>query len=316
MIYKRDDAAKDAAMHVARQMVAAAVTAPKGCGIDNIEAVIVDGEDKDILAKHMRDIAAETGADFFNRDAGNVDNADADTPKFYRSDAIIIASINKANKTVKLISLSRATYAAIPGHGNKRLNTAHAYGGASLLVETIEQNYKVRIDRYVTANFEGFEKIIDSLDGVSVDMTKKEASFVFNTDSLPGGKYLMNGSQALRYVRLRKTDSDRTRTGRQRKVLKSIMNKAGTMNTSQKLNFLDTVLPYVTTNLSKSELVKKVSELDTYLSWPLEQYIVPQKATQYEMRDGLEVIIVDWDETTKYIHSVIYDGTEVKTSKS
>lgn len=249
-------------------------------------------------------------------DAGNVDNADADTPKFYRSDAIIIASINKANKTVKLISLSRATYAAIPGHGNKRLNTAHAYGGASLLVETIEQNYKVRIDRYVTANFEGFEKIIDSLDGVSVDMTKKEASFVFNTDSLPGGKYLMNGSQALRYVRLRKTDSDRTRTGRQRKVLKSIMNKAGTMNTSQKLNFLDTVLPYVTTNLSKSELVKKVSELDTYLSWPLEQYIVPQKATQYEMRDGLEVIIVDWDETTKYIHSVIYDGTEVKTSKS
>lgn len=75
MIYKRDDAAKDAAMHVARQMVAAAVTAPKGCGIDNIEAVIVDGEDKDILAKHMRDIAAETGADFFNRDAGNVDNS-------------------------------------------------------------------------------------------------------------------------------------------------------------------------------------------------------------------------------------------------
>ena len=75
MIYKRDNAAKDAAMHTARQMAAAAVTAPKGCGIDNIEAVIVDGEDKDILAKHMRDIAAETGADFFNRDAGNVDNS-------------------------------------------------------------------------------------------------------------------------------------------------------------------------------------------------------------------------------------------------
>ena len=147
-------------------------------------------------------------------------------------------------------------------------------------------------------------------------MTKKEASFVFNTDSLSGGKYLMNGSQALRYVRLRKTDSDRTRTGRQRKVLKAIMNKAKTMNTSEKMNFLDTVLPYVTTNLNKTEIVKKISELDTYLSLPLEQYIVPQKATQYEMRDGLEVIIVDWEETTKYIHSVIYDGTEAKTSKT
>ena len=114
----------------------------------------------------------------------------------------------------------------------------------------------------------------------------------------------------------RSTDSDRTRTGRQRKVLKAIMNKAKTMNTSEKMNFLDTVLPYITTNLNKTEIVKKISELDTYLSWPLEQYIVPQKATQYEMRDGLEVIIVDWEETTKYIHSVIYDGTEAKTSKT
>ena len=281
----------------------------------------VKKKDDESIEKNISDNELWYSDDVYNLliagyDAGNVDNADADTPKFYRSDAIIIASINKAKKTVKLISLSRATYAAIPGHGNKRLNTAHAYGGASLLVETIEQNYKVKIDRYVTANFEGFEKIIDSLDGVSVDMTKKEASFVFNTDSLSGGKYLMNGSQALRYVRLRKTDSDRTRTGRQRKVLKAIMNKAKTMNTSEKMNFLDTVLPYVTTNLNKTDIVKKISELDTYLSWPLEQYIVPQKATQYEMRDGLEVIIVDWEETTKYIHSVIYDGTEAKTSRT
>lgn len=78
-------------------------------------------------------------------DAGATDGATADTPKFYRSDAMIIASINKVKKSIRLISLSRATYAAIPGHGNKRLNTAHAYGGASLLVETIEMNYKVRI---------------------------------------------------------------------------------------------------------------------------------------------------------------------------
>ena len=75
MIQTRENAAKEAAMRVAQQMVAAAVTAPKGCGIDNIEAVIVDGEEKDILANHMRDIAQETGMEFFTRDAWNVDNS-------------------------------------------------------------------------------------------------------------------------------------------------------------------------------------------------------------------------------------------------
>ena len=246
-------------------------------------------------------------------DAGLTDNATADTPKFYRSDAIIIASVNKVKKKVKLISLSRATYAAIPGHGNKRLNTAHAYGGASLLVETIEQNYKVKIDRYIAANFDGFKNIIDALGGISLYMTKTEADFAFNDESLPEGTYKMNGTQALRYVRLRKTDSDRNRTGRQRKLLNEIMKKSAQMSASQKLSFLEAVLPYVTTNFSRSELVAKSGELDLYTSWPMEQYIVPKKATQYQMRDGLEVIIVDWEDTTKYIHSLIYDGVKVKT---
>ncbi|MGN1478147.1 MAG: LCP family protein [Acutalibacteraceae bacterium] len=246
-------------------------------------------------------------------DAGATDGATENTPKFYRSDAMIIASINKVKKSIRLISLSRATYAAIPGHGNKRLNTAHAYGGASLLVETIEMNYKVRIDRYVTANFEGFKSIIDTLGGITLELTKEEADFAFDDDTLPAGKYTMNGKQALRYVRLRKTDSDRVRTGRQRKVLNEILTRAKNMNTSQQLAFMDAVLPYITTNFSKSELVSKLSEFNTYASWPVSQYIVPKKANQYEMRDGLEVIIVDWAETTKYIHSIMYDGVKAKT---
>lgn len=73
MIQEREDAAKEAAMNTARAMVAAAVTAPKGHGIDNLLAVIVDGEEKAELANHMREIYRETGADFFNRDAGCVD---------------------------------------------------------------------------------------------------------------------------------------------------------------------------------------------------------------------------------------------------
>lgn len=75
MIYKGKEAEKRAALCVADKMAAAAKTAPKGSGRDTILAFILDGEEKDILSSHMRDIALETGAEFFSRDAGNVDGS-------------------------------------------------------------------------------------------------------------------------------------------------------------------------------------------------------------------------------------------------
>ncbi len=75
MIYQSKDAEKNAAFHVAELMVAAAKTAPKGCGVDNIVAIMIDGEEKDTLAETMRKIAADTGQDFIHRDANNVDGS-------------------------------------------------------------------------------------------------------------------------------------------------------------------------------------------------------------------------------------------------
>ena len=288
---------------------------------ENIEYLESGGIGKEIQKKANNDIEKNISDNvlWYSEEVYNVliagydaggDNGESGN--FHRSDAIIIASINKAKKSIRLISLSRATYAAIPGHGNKRLNTAHAYGGASLLVEAVELNYKVKIDRYITASFEGFIGLIDAIGGITLELTKTEADFVFNNDSLPGGEYYMNGTQALRYVRLRKTDSDRTRTGRQRKVLKKIITGVKTMNTSEKMKFLDAVLPFITTNFTRSEIVSKLSEANDYISWPVVQFIVPKKANPLEMRDGLEVIIVDWADTTKYIHSIMYDGVKAK----
>jgi len=76
MIIQSQNAQKKAAMAVAELMVAAARTAPKGHGIDNLEILIVDGAEKDRLAEEMRRIQKETGVDFFSRDAGNVDTAE------------------------------------------------------------------------------------------------------------------------------------------------------------------------------------------------------------------------------------------------
>lgn len=229
-----------------------------------------------------------------------------------RSDAIMLVSVNKVRKTVKLVSLSRATYVAIPGHGNKRINTAHAYGGARMLVDTVELNYKIKIDHYISCDFNGFKAIVDCLGGVTIDMTQTEADFAFDDDTLPADKYTMNGKQALRYVRLRKTDSDRQRTSRQRKVMKEIYFQAKKMSTAQKLDFMNDVFPYVTTDFDKSELVSKLGEFNEFMDYPVTQDIIPHKATQLKMRDGKEVIILDWEETTDYVHSLMYKDVKVE----
>lgn len=77
MIETREQAIREAAIQTARQMAAAAISAPKASGKDNVQAFVLTGEDKDRLANHMREIAAETGAEFFQRDAGNVDRSEA-----------------------------------------------------------------------------------------------------------------------------------------------------------------------------------------------------------------------------------------------
>lgn len=245
-------------------------------------------------------------------DAGDAEKVMFEGATLPRSDAIMIASINKVKRTVKLVSLSRATYVGIPGHGNKRLNTAHAYGGATMLRETIETNYKIRIDNFVSVDFSGFKTIIDALGGISVGMTKEEAQFTFETDDIEKGMHLMNGRQALRYVRLREIDSDRARTGRQRRVLKNTFYKARNMSLSQILSFFNVTLPYINTDLSKTEIVDKATEMQNCLSWEWKEDIIPHEAIQLTMRDGKEVIILDWKQTVNYVHSILYENVKVK----
>ena len=221
-----------------------------------------------------------------------------------RSDSMILVSINTINNVINMVSLSRAAYVAIPGHGNKRLNTAHAYGGASLLVDTIEQNYKIRIDKYITVDISGFQQIVDALGGVTVELTEAEASSVLGKDS--AGTYDLNGEQAVRYSRLRSIDSDRKRTGRQRAVLNAIADKLKHSSASTMVGLLDEVLPLVTTNYSKTELLSQVTKAPKYLSMSIHEDIIPHVPYPLSTRDGKEVLILNWDEEDKYIHDLLY----------
>ena len=230
-----------------------------------------------------------------------------------RSDSMILISVNTINGVFNMVSLSRAAYVAIPGHGNKRLNTAHAYGGASMLVDTVQQNYKIRIDKYVTVDISGFEQIVNILGGVTVELTAAEAQAVLGRSS--AGAYELNGAEAVAYSRLRSIDSDRMRTGRQRAVLNAIASKLKRSSAVTLVNLMDEILPLVTTNFSKTELLAQIAKAPKYLTMGVHEDIIPHVPYPLSTRDGKEVLILNWEEETKYIHDLLYPDIVPQSAK-
>lgn len=233
---------------------------------------------------------------------------------YHRSDAMMVLSINRNDSSVRVASLSRAVYVTIDGFGQSRLNAAYECGGIKCLINTIENNYKIHLDSYISTDFKEFQKIIDILGGVEIFLSKDEAETV--ADMTKGyrtrffdkgeGTYNLDGISALMYTRLRKIDSDRARTGRQRKVLRAIIEKCATMSTFQLIEIMDEVFPYVTTSMSKSEVLSYAMNVKEYMTWAIKETVIPNMQKEMVTINGLEVIIVDWDQTVKYSRKFFY----------
>lgn len=184
-----------------------------------------------------------------------------------RTDLIMIASVNVVNKSYTLISLMRDMYVSIPGHQDNKLNAAYQIGGIQLLYETIEKNFKLNLDGYCLVRFDDFETIIDKLGGLNLMLSSKEAQYLKTTNyisnpnfrNVSAGIQLMNGNQVLGYCRVRHVPTsyeadDFGRTKRHRIVINAISEKIKEMDYINLLKLLNSVLPYITTDLDSSEI--------------------------------------------------------------
>ena len=169
-----------------------------------------------------------------------------------RSDSINIISINNATKDVKMISVYRDTYVDIEGYGLDKITHAYAYGGPELALSTINRNLDLNITEFVTVNFETVKTVVDTLGGIRLEITDAEANQIGLSS---GGTYTLDGEQALAYARIRKIDSDYQRTERIRTVLNAVLNKVKTMSATEILDFVDVVLPHISTNISTNEII-------------------------------------------------------------
>lgn len=218
-----------------------------------------------------------------------------------RSDAMILCSFNPETNNLSMISFLRDLYVQIPGYEDNRLNAAYAYGGFDLLKETLELNFGISVDGCLESDFEGFEKIIDTVGGVDIELTSKEAEIVGNGAS--EGLCTLNGKQALTYARIRKTDSDFQRTARQRKIMGAVFEKAKTYTLPELAMFFSEILPLMATDMTEDEIMMlALTFASSFSEIKISSYIVPAEGTyKNAVIRGMAVLVPDLYKIKKLI---------------
>lgn len=198
--------------------------------------------------------------------------------KTSRTDSMMILTIDKNHKDIKLTSLARDTFVDIPGHGYSKLTHAYAFGKEDLLIKTIEKNFGIDINDFVFINFESFISIVDALGGVHADVStgemKEMNKFVeecWRWDTNPNkgdlkyiersGEQTLNGYQSLAYARIRHNDSAIGRDGRQRFIVKIILKKLKTAPIYDYPKILEAITPYVKTNMTANQMLKVAADI-------------------------------------------------------
>ena len=183
-----------------------------------------------------------------------------------RSDALMLATLNNKDKSVKLLSIPRDSYVYIPyvGHEDK-ITHAHAFGGTQATIDTVENLLNVPVDYYYRLNFDAFIEIVDALGGIKVNVPYALHELYENdkrTVNLKPGKQLLNGREALALARTRHQDSDIKRGERQQMILEAIIKKASSVTSLTKY---DDILAAVGNNMKTNMTFDEMKSLAAYI---------------------------------------------------
>lgn len=220
-----------------------------------------------------------------------------------RTDTMILVSVDPVRKQVGMLSIPRDLYVTIPGYGENRINMANFIGdrdkypggGPALAKRTLEYNYGVRVDYYVRVNFDGFERVIDTIGGVDILVEKEIRDDTFPDDNygydplyIPAGLIHMDGKLALKYARTRHGDSDIYRARRQQQVILAVKDKITQKNLAPSLL------------LKLPELMRTFSD-SVETDMPVDQAIqLAQMAMEWDL-SNVEMAVIDDSMTVRHI---------------
>ena len=209
------------------------------------------------------------------------DNREGEAEEQHKlSDSMIMCTINRETKTLTMTSILRDCYVPLPayaghGAGRNRINVCYALGsqwtgsskgGMEMLALCVEQNFGIPIDHTIEVGFNSFEKIINLMGGVEIDLTEAEAKYMTDKIGYVGdmepGVQMLDGLEALAYARIRKIDADGdfSRTNRQRTIINSLLKKCVKMNLWDLHKLATQILPLITTDMSTDEMSNYIWE--------------------------------------------------------
>lgn len=241
-----------------------------------------------------------------------------------RSDAIIILTLDKIHKKIKLTSIMRDTYVEIEGHGEEKINHSYAYGGINLLMKTIEKNFNIKLDKYVTSDFGGFKDLVDAVGGIDISLNseetevinnfvaskKKDNSYAFNNK----GIHHLDGDQALVYARIRNVGNGcYERTERQGRVISLIIDKFKSEISVFKMPKVITKgMSYVKTNMGITEVLEYAYAGYKIYNENIQQLQIPTNKLSYGgiYKDKGWVLLIDKKQNIKAMHNYIFDDIE------
>lgn len=227
-----------------------------------------------------------------------------------RADSILLCTFDKSSHTLTMTSFLRDLYVPIPGHGSDRINSAYAYGGLSLLKETLAENFDVAIHGAVEVDFTQFASVIDTLGGVRMQLRQDEAELINREtgSSLSEGEQLLTGTQALAYSRIRSLDRDGdfSRTDRQRKLMAAVVDSYKDAELTAIVHVLRQILPLISTDLSEPRILMLGLEL-----FPILQDVrissrhIPAEGTFTDKTiNGMAVLEADMDAARQLLREI------------
>ena len=232
----------------------------------------------------------------------------------YRTDTIMILSLNRVRKTAALISIPRDLFVYIPAYGMQRINSAFSKGreiqypggGFPLFQDTIRYNFGLQVDRYVMMDFQGFKDMVNALDGIDVYVSREltDKRLGYNTFTLPAGDAHLDGATALWYSRSRYTTSDFDRQRRQQEVLQAIAQRLLSMNALGNIpGIFQTFAQYVESDLTLDDLTPYLELAFTLSPSSIERYQItaPKGCRSWTTPDGMMVLLPNFD----FIHEML-----------
>lgn len=226
-----------------------------------------------------------------------------------RSDCMMLMSIDSQANTVKLVSFERGMGVPVL-EGKHRgqwdwLTHIFRYGGAALLMKTLNHCFDLDIRHYVRVNFQTVTNAVDAIGGINLELTDAEAAY-FHLGS--GGLHHLTGEQALSFARLRQIDSDWQRIERQRRVIIAGAEELKHVGLPELKALVSNVLPLVQTNLSALEIGKLLLQAPKIMQSDFSQLTIPQEGT-YRLKTGMEgrsYFAADFAKNEKVLNDFLY----------